>query len=55
MSEYINGKSAYQVAAMLVKHDPDTSNELIADVVSEWGYLMDAGREADAESTIDEE
>ena len=35
------GKSAQHVVDLLRKHDPDASDEQIADVISEWGHLLE--------------
>jgi len=34
------GKSAMQVVDLLHKHDPNASDEQIAEVISEWGHLF---------------
>jgi hypothetical protein len=50
MAEHIMGKSALQVMDLLRKHDPAVSDEQIADVVSEWGHLLDEPSEQEGES-----
>ena len=44
------GKSAMHVVDLLHKHDPNASDEQIAEVISEWGHLLEERAEREDES-----
>lgn len=41
MNEYSKGKITQDLVHLLVRHDPTASDDKIAEVVSEWGELME--------------
>jgi hypothetical protein len=41
MNEFNKGKTAQDLVHLLVRHDPTVSDDKIAEVVSEWGELME--------------
>jgi hypothetical protein len=41
MNGRIKGKSPLGMVDLLLRHNPDASDEQLADVVSEWGHLLD--------------
>ena len=41
MNEFSKGKTAQDLVHLLVRHDPTVSDDKIAEVVSEWGELME--------------
>jgi hypothetical protein len=41
MAEHIMSKSTLHVVDLLHQHDPNASDEQIAEVISEWGHLLD--------------
>jgi hypothetical protein len=42
MNDPSRRKSPWELVELLVKHNPGASDELIAEVVSEWGELLEA-------------
>ena len=49
------GKSTLHVVDLLHKHDPNASDEQIAEVISEWGHLLDERSEREDESASAED
>jgi hypothetical protein len=55
MAEHILGKPSLHVVGLLRQHDPAASDEQIAEVISEWGQLLDERAEREDESVSAED
>jgi len=49
MAEHIMSKSTLHVVDLLHQHDPEASDEQIAEVISEWGHLLEERSEREDE------
>jgi hypothetical protein len=47
MSNVCSKNSPHGLADLILKHDPDASVEMIANVISEWGDIFDHQRRGD--------
>lgn len=45
-------KSPLELAELILKHNPDASMAMIADVISEWGDIFD-DRQLEAQESVD--